>query len=196
MSVKHALLALLSAGPASTYALRGAFDAATGQVWPLNIGQASGTLARCERDALVRREPGEDEDQGAGLWHLTPAGQEEVRAWFAGAVVRPQPDRQELVMKLALAVSVPGVDVAALVQHQRDATLSVMHDATRARRAVEAGDLAGALVLDHHLFSLESELRWLDTVETTMHRAAGGRTRPAARAEIPAAPARVEQAHR
>ena len=56
MSVRHALLALLSEGPKYGLLLREEFEARTGEVWPLNVGQVYTTLQRLERDGLgVRR---------------------------------------------------------------------------------------------------------------------------------------------
>ncbi len=43
--------------------------------------------------------------------------------WFSTPVERSLPPRDELAIKLALAVTVPGVDVERLVQGQRTATL-------------------------------------------------------------------------
>ena len=65
MSVRHALLALLSEGPKYGLQLREEFEARTGEVWPLNVGQVYTTLQRLERDGLVesddaaRRRPAE-----------------------------------------------------------------------------------------------------------------------------------------
>jgi len=53
MSVRHALLALLSEGPKYGLQLREEFEARTGEVWPLNVGQVYTTLQRLERDGLV-----------------------------------------------------------------------------------------------------------------------------------------------
>ena len=54
MSIRHALLALLSEGPKYGLQLRQEFEAGTGEVWPLNVGQVYTTLQRLERD-LRRR---------------------------------------------------------------------------------------------------------------------------------------------
>ncbi len=53
MSVRHAILALLSEGPKYGLQLQKEFEASTGEVWPLNIGQVYTTLQRLERDGLV-----------------------------------------------------------------------------------------------------------------------------------------------
>lgn len=173
MSVKHAMLALLSAQPSSTYQLRKRFDDSTGQSWPLNIGQVSTTLQRLERDGLVLRDDaGADDPAGGQPWRLTSAGRAELEAWWARPVVAEQRGRDELVVKLMLATVAPGVDIAALIQSQRAATQRSMHDLTRLRRDLDADDLVGRLVLDHHLFIAEAELRWLDDVEAGVVRSA------------------------
>ena len=62
MSVRHALLALLSEGPKYGLQLRQEFEERTGDVWPLNVGQVYTTLQRLERDGLV--ESDDDGDDG------------------------------------------------------------------------------------------------------------------------------------
>lgn len=152
MSVKHAMLALLSAQPSSTYQLRKRFDASTGQGLPLNIGQVSTTLQRLERDGLVIRDDGPAGDPTGQPWRLTAAGHEELAGWWASPVVADQRGRDELVMKLMLATIVPGVDIAALIQDQRAATQRGMHDLSRLRRNTLEDDLIGRLIIDRHLF--------------------------------------------
>ncbi|MDU0349561.1 PadR family transcriptional regulator [Actinomyces sp. MRS3W] len=103
-------------------------------------------------------------------WALTDAGRAELAHWWAKPVMRSAPDRDELVIKLALAATRPDVDVADLIQRQREATQTTLHEINRARRAA-AEDLAATLVLDHHVFTVEAELRWLDDVEGRLARA-------------------------
>ena len=173
MSVKHAMLALLSAQPASTYQLRKRFDASTGQSVPMNIGQVSSTLQRLERDGFVLRDEADEVSERSGLpWRLTPAGHTELAQWWARPVIAEQRGRDELVVKFMLATITPRVDVQELVQNQRAATQRVMHDLTRLRRDTSEDDLVGRLVLDHHIFMSEAELRWLDDVEGSLQRAA------------------------
>ncbi len=172
MSVKYALLALLSWRPSTTYQLRKDFDTWTGQTWPLNIGQVSTTLQRLERDGLVVREAGAVDDPAAPEpWRLTDQGRAELAAWWRSPVSRATRGRDELVIKLALAAVVPGVDVAALIQRQRAATQRTLHDLTRLRRDLDVTDLSARLVLSNHIYAAEAELRWLDEVEETVTRA-------------------------
>src|SRR6185436_12317717 len=97
-------------------------------------------------------------------------------------VDRSDSPRDELVIKLALAVTVPGVDVRRVVQTQRTATLRHLQALTEVERSTseQAGGLAGGqekelawlLVLDNLVYTAEAEIRWLDHVETRLSRAA------------------------
>jgi DNA-binding PadR family transcriptional regulator len=139
------------------------------------------TLARLERDGLVEPTSGEDESQR--IYAITEAGRAEVRSWFASPVRPEAPPRNELAIKLALAVRTPGVDVRDVVQRQRSATLRTLQEYTRAREAA-ADDLSWLLVADSLIFAAEAEIRWLDHCETRLVRAATQATRAADRREI------------
>ncbi len=166
MAIRNGLLALLERGPKYGYQLRSEFEASTGSTWPLNIGQVYTTLARLERDGLV--EPaGDGDDASRVTYRLTAAGHEEVRRWFSTPVERQSRPRDELAIKLALALTTPGVDVHAVVQAQRTATLRALQDLTRLKvRADEVTDEAWLLVLESMIFQAEAEVRWLDHCET------------------------------
>ncbi len=174
MSVRQAMLALLEQGPKYGYQLRAEFEARTGSTWPLNVGQVYTTLARLERDALV--EAAGTDEEGHALYSLTDAGRQELSTWFTTPVRRTQPPRDELAIKLALAVTVPGVDVPAVIQAQRTATLRALQDYTKLKRTAARSsapeDLAWSLVLDSLVFAAEAEIRWLDHCETRLARAA------------------------
>ena len=172
MSVRNALLALLEQGPRYGYQLRAEFETRTGGTWPLNVGQVYTTLSRLERDGLVEGQGVDGE--GHVVYAVTQAGRDEVASWFSSPVPRTQPPREELAIKLALAVSVPGVDVGAVIQQQRTATMAALQDYTRLKRqpAQETPDLAWGLVLDSLVFNAEAEIRWLDHCEARLRRAA------------------------
>src|SRR5215218_1188593 len=176
MSIRHGLLALLERGPSHGYQLRAEFDAATGATWPLNVGQVYTTLDRLERDGLVAQD-GEPDADGRIAYRITDDGRNELSVWFASPVTRQGAPRDELAIKLALAVTTPGVDVLTVVQTQRTATMSSLQDLTRLkmRATDDAGDLAWSLVLDSLVFRAEAEIRWLDHCEARVARAAVGR---------------------
>lgn len=173
MSVKHSLLALLGDEPRYGYQLRSEFEHRTGSTWPLNIGQVYTTLNRLERDGLVEIVDGGEGDQV--VYRATDAGRDEVARWFTTPVGRTQPPRDELAIKLAIAVTVPGVDVGTLIQQQRSATIAALQDYTRLKRQSSTEDrdgLAWSLVLDSLIFNAEAEVRWLDHCEARLRRSA------------------------
>ncbi|MFI6907085.1 PadR family transcriptional regulator [Nonomuraea sp. NPDC050394] len=165
MPVRHGLLALLGRGPRHGYQLRVEFEASTGATWPLNIGQVYTTLSRLERDGLV--EAGEADAQGRVVYTITAAGQEEVARWFSTPVIPSDRPRDELVIKLAVAVAARQGDVAEVIHTQRTATMRTLQQLTRAKRAATGG-AAQRLVLDSMIFQAEAEQRWLDHCEAVL----------------------------
>jgi DNA-binding PadR family transcriptional regulator len=178
MSVRQALLALLEQEPMYGYQLRAEFERRTGSTWPLNVGQVYTTLTRLERDGLVEEHG--DDGEGHVVYAITGTGRDEVAQWFTTPVERTQPPRDELAIKLALAVTVPGVDVGTVIQQQRSATMSALQDYTRLKHragtGTEPADMAWSLVLDSLVFQAEAEVRWLDHCEARLRRAALERT--------------------
>jgi DNA-binding PadR family transcriptional regulator len=170
MSVRYGLLTLLEQRPMHGYQLRQEFEASTGTTWPLNVGQVYSTLARLERDGLVTPVTDDGGDESQRVYAISPAGRAEVRSWFATPVRHQSPPRDELAIKLAMAVRTPGVEVRDVIQAQRVSTMRTMQDYTRAREAA-ADDLSWLLVVDSLIFAAEAEVRWLDHCETRLARA-------------------------
>jgi DNA-binding PadR family transcriptional regulator len=172
VSVKFGLLALFAEGPKYGYQLRTEFEARTGGTWPVNVGQVYTTLERLERDALVAAEGTNGE--GRTVYAITEAGRAALDGWFSTPVTDTDRPRNELAIKLLMAATTPGVDVAAVVQRQRTESLRLMRDYNSLRRAADADDdAAGVLLLDSVVFALEGEVRWLDHVEATVLRRGG-----------------------
>jgi DNA-binding PadR family transcriptional regulator len=171
MSVRHALLALLSEGPKYGLQLREEFEARTGEVWPLNVGQVYTTLQRLERDGLVESdEPAQDGPQKA--FRITGEGRQELAGWLRTPPDLSAPPRDELVMKVLVAMRVPGTDVHDVIQVHRRYLVELMQQWTRIKEAEADSDLALALVVDAELFRLDSVIRWLDAADGRVSRAA------------------------
>ncbi|WP_110588538.1 PadR family transcriptional regulator [Microbacterium suaedae] len=167
MSVKQSLLAILDQGACYGYQLRAEFDRRTGGTWPLNVGQIYNTLERLERDGLAER--GETDDEGHVFWSITDAGRAAVAQWLGSPVPSTKGTRDELAIKLALAATLPGVDVTGVIQTQRRASLAHLGELNRAKYAGKhpdsAEELAWSLVVDSMIFQTEAEVRWLDHTE-------------------------------
>jgi DNA-binding PadR family transcriptional regulator len=181
VSVRHALLALLSEGPKYGLQLRQEFEARTGEVWPLNIGQVYSTLQRLERDGLVVSDGAADDGPQKGF-RITAGGERELAAWLLTPPDLSLPPRDELVIKILVAWQVPGADVHEVIQAHRRYLVELMQQWTRLKEAQAQSDLGFGLAVDAELFRLDSVLRWLDTADGRFRHA---ETEPSA----PAAPA-------
>jgi DNA-binding PadR family transcriptional regulator len=178
MSIRHALLALLSEGPKYGLQLRQEFEARTGEVWPLNVGQVYTTLQRLERDGLVESDDATDEGPQNGF-HITEDGEVELAQWLRTPPDFSSPPRDELVIKVLVAVELTGVDVHEVVQVHRRYLVELMQQWTRLKEDESRLDLNFALVVDAELFRLDSLIRWLDTADGRLKRAAAGADAPA-----------------
>jgi DNA-binding PadR family transcriptional regulator len=178
VSVRHALLALLSEGPKYGLQLREEFEARTGEVWPLNVGQVYTTLQRLERDGLVESESSDEGPQKA--FQITESGAGELADWLRTPPDLSSPPRDELVMKVLVAIRLPGTDVREVIQDHRRYLVQLMQEWTRIKESGGEGDLNLALAVDAELFRLDSVVRWLDSVDARVKRAeADGHVQPA-----------------
>jgi len=168
MSVRHGLLALLAGEPAHGYGLKSDFERITGSAWPLNVGQVYTTLARLERDGLVTA--GDAADDSSRTWRITRDGRAELAAWY-GSPVDDRPARDELAIKVLVAIAAGSVDVTRILQAQRKATVERLQEWTRSKRQADPEhDLAFLLLLDALILKAEAEVKWLDLCEERLRR--------------------------
>jgi DNA-binding PadR family transcriptional regulator len=184
MSIRHAMLALLSEGPTYGLALREEFEARTGEVWPLNVGQVYTTLQRLERDGLITSEDtagdappgGTQKDGPQKAYRITGAGARELARWLRTPPDLSTPPRDELVMKVLVSLRVPGSDTPGIIQAHRRYLVQLMQQWTRIKDDAGADDLSTHLAVDAELFRLDAVVRWLAAAEARAARetAAGG----------------------
>jgi DNA-binding PadR family transcriptional regulator len=177
MSVRHGLLALLSEGPKYGLQLREEFEARTGEVWPLNVGQVYTTLQRLERDGLVES----DDDAEAGPqkgFRLTHEGEVELDEWLRTPPDLSSPPRDELVIKVMVALRMPGADVHEVIQVHRRYLVQLMQQWTRLKEDEAEFDLGFALAVDAEIFRLDALVRWLDAADGRIKREASEPPRP------------------
>ena len=173
MSVRHALLALLAEGPKYGLQLRQEFEARTGEVWPLNVGQVYLTLQRLERDQLVESE-GDEHEGPQKSYRITRRGSAELRTWLRTPPDLTTPPRDELVIKVLVALRLPGVDVTELLQVHRHYVVELMQRYTYLKAEAPPDDVSLALVADAELFRLEAIVRWLDATDARLRHLPAG----------------------
>lgn len=157
MSVRQSLLAILDRGACYGSQLRAEYQRRTGAA--VNVGQVYTTLERLERDGLVRGRGIDDE--GRVLWGVTDAGRAETQTWMTSASLAE--GRDEVALKIALAVTLPGADVPGILAAQRAAVQQALSSPVVAAEGADA--VSTAIVAAARRARLEADLRWLDEVE-------------------------------
>lgn len=175
MAVREGLLALLHEGPRHGYQLKTEFETATGGVWPLNIGQVYTTLDRLERDGLV-----ELADVGVQkTYRITHAGVATLGEWWQTVPSDDPPPRDELMLKVLMAVEAGPEQALEVITRHRTALLGLLQQRRReARPGLRGGPtpnsgaggelLAAAMVSDALVVRAEADLRWLDLCEARL----------------------------
>jgi DNA-binding PadR family transcriptional regulator len=184
MSVRHALLALLSEGPKYGLQLRHEFEARTGEVWPLNVGQIYTTLQRLERDGLIESDDLDDSGPHKA-YRITADGATELQRWLRTPPDLDLPPRDELVIKVLVAMRMPGTNVHEVIQVHRRYVVEVMQQWTHLKEDEADFDVNFALVVDAELLRLDAVVRWLDMADGRLKRAAADKTKPAPAGAMP-----------
>jgi DNA-binding PadR family transcriptional regulator len=157
MTVRQSLLAILDRGDCYGSQLRAEYLRRTGVA--VNVGQVYTTLERLERDGLVENRGADDE--GRVLWGATAAGRAEARAWLGAASLAER--RDEAALRIALALTLPGTDVPALLSAQRAAVRDALEVAMPEDENMDA--VSRAVLSAARRARLEADLRFLDEVE-------------------------------
>ncbi len=165
-------LALLAEGPTHGYQLKASFEARTGGIWQVNVGQIYTTLDRLAAEGLVEPDPQEDGgDAGAAggrdrrRWRITRDGKEALEAWFAEPSVEPVPPREDFLVKVLLGLSRSRREALGIIDRQRTELYRLVQADRAERRSSPAGGMAEELMAEAIASRREADLRWLDLCE-------------------------------
>ncbi len=168
MSVGMSLLAILEDRPTYGLDLRNEFEARTGGIFPLNVGQVYTTLGRLQRDGLVEVESSAA-SESQKVYAITDLGREQLAEWFARPAVQGPPSREELVLKLVMVARRDVGKAAEVIQAERRRAVELLQEYTRLKRsAPEQDDLGWMFLLDSLIFTAEARVRWLDSCEARL----------------------------
>jgi DNA-binding PadR family transcriptional regulator len=165
------ILALLAEGPSHGYQLKASFEARTGGVWRLNVGQVYTTLERLRSDGLAEPSPDGDEPGSSDRrpWRITRDGKEALEAWFDEPAIEPAPGREEFLVKVLLAVGRSPREALAVIDRQRAELYRLAQRERAARRSAGVDDdLAASLMAELVAARREADLRWLDRCEAAI----------------------------
>lgn len=165
MGLKEGLLCLLAAGENYGYELKSQLESTTADTWQVNIGQVYTTLQRMERDGLVVHR---DSEEGRVVYSLTDEGHDAARQWMQMPVDLAVAGRDEISLKILMAIRSSIEDPRRVVERQRGSTMALLQDYTALKTDDGVEDIGWLLYLDRLIFSAEAELRWLDKVESRL----------------------------
>ena len=111
--------------------------------------------------------PTSEGERSQKRYRITASGAEELAGWLRTPRELVPPPRDELVIKLLVALQIPGIDIGEILQTHRRHTIEVMQHYTRIK-AEAAEDVPLALVADAELFRLEAIVRWLDAADVRL----------------------------
>ncbi len=157
-----AVLGALSVAPMTGYELRAAIAETLGHFWHESFGQVYPTLARLERDALVRR-IGPGRTSGSRL-EITDAGRERLRALLVEPIASPPP-RNALLLRLFFGNHLPDGMAISLVEQARERALDHLarYAAVRAEpRGPEPGELYRSITLSYGEHLARAVVGWAE----------------------------------
>jgi DNA-binding PadR family transcriptional regulator len=165
MDKTPALLGLISEGSTHGYDLKQRYDSVFGADRPIAFGQIYATLARMIRDGYIEAlgaEPGEGPDRKR--YEITAAGRAHLHAWLRSPDTPSPALQSNLFAKTILALMLDD-DADALLDVQRLEHLARMRELTHAKREAP---LLERLAIDHALFQIEADLRWIDMTSSRL----------------------------
>ncbi|HIW92728.1 MAG TPA: PadR family transcriptional regulator [Candidatus Corynebacterium avicola] len=179
MSIKFALLSLLAERPASVGQLKSTFEERTQDTWPVNVGQVYQTVQRLVRDGLVEvtdtdsapEKSGRQAGRHTETFAPTDDGLAELNHWWREPILPPPNDRDDLVIKTAMAAATrpdampAGLSFTDVLHEQRLAVLGELRELTVRKTQIPPSTAADRLQLERRIFDLESQIRWLDQIE-------------------------------
>ncbi len=166
MNAQYALLGILNEQPNYGYELKKMYDQLFGEGKAILTGQVYSTLSRLKRDKKIEEIAADEESGGPDRvkYAITPHGTKALRTWLETPEA-PSPQLQAtLYMKTVLAI-MDGGDAAPYLDNQRHAHIERMRDLTKQRREAP---LATKLLIDHAIFHIEADLRWIDLTSSRL----------------------------
>jgi len=115
MSLRHAVLGLLSSGPASGYDLLKRFEISLANVWPATQSQLYSELNRMADAALVK--VAAEGPRGRKEYAITDAGMAELRHWMT-EVEPDRPRRSDMLLRVFFLDLIPPAEAIAYLHRQ------------------------------------------------------------------------------
>jgi DNA-binding PadR family transcriptional regulator len=163
MSLKHALLGLLTYQPMTGYELKQFFDSTVKHFWNAELSQIYPTLKALEEHGFVDKQVAVQESRpNRKVYSITDSGREEFQRW-AHEPMPASDQRDAFLIKVFFGTELPTEDMLVLLRRQMEEHQKLLaFDATVMRERIRHGSSSEA-----H-FSTKHGLYWTLTLEMSM----------------------------
>ncbi|KON84894.1 PadR family transcriptional regulator [Rossellomorea marisflavi] len=161
MSVKHAILILLSQSSRHRYDLKVSFESMVYNQWEINAGQIYTTIDRLVRDGFVDEITEENTD--LRIYHLTEKGRNEIDHWLLEPVEKPLL-KDDFYFKLLCAKQVDFHNLERMVKEQKESIIRNILELQLLRRKIDITPENETILylIDGKILHLEADMKWLD----------------------------------
>ncbi len=171
MSVRLALLGLISKKPRHGYDLYNSFIALVGgeENWAVKKPQIYTTLNRLLKNGLISEESVEKEGgPEKTIYRITSSGEKLLKDWLSSATPSEH-QKDEFYLKLMITLATSYVDPYDLLYKQRSRLFKELHRINVDKLKKDKNkELALLLLMEQASMRIEADLRWLDMVEARL----------------------------
>jgi DNA-binding PadR family transcriptional regulator len=168
MSLRHAVLGLLSSAPSSGYDLLKRFDMSLANVWSATQSQLYTELTRMAADGLV--EAASEGARGRKEYTITEAGLAELRHWMTE--VEPEPLRRNaMLLRVFFLHLLQPAEARAYIRRQAELAAERHAVLTKLADEIEGDDPAaihGRIALEWGLRSTAMAQEWATWAESQL----------------------------
>ncbi|WP_280434083.1 PadR family transcriptional regulator [Nocardia carnea] len=173
MSLRHAILGLLSIKPMSGYELKKVIDASVAHFWTSDQSQVYRTLADLVDSGLAsRRTVVQEERPNMHVHSVTDLGSAELDSWLASPLRTP-PTRDPFLVRLFFADRLPPERIRELLSARRQELSENLATLEAISVPGEPADIGQALrltTLDYGITMAKAEIAWLDAAQQRLDR--------------------------
>ncbi|HEX5480882.1 MAG TPA: PadR family transcriptional regulator [Dehalococcoidia bacterium] len=162
MSLRHALLGILSYRPMTGYELKQFFDASVQHFWNAELSQIYPTLKQLEEAGYVEKHLEVQENRpNRKVYEITPDGHEEFARWVREAA-RPADLRDPFLIKVFFGAELPAEDILIQLRRQLEEEQKMLaFSETVLRARIEHSG-------DEHKTTRRTQVFWSLTLEMAM----------------------------
>jgi PadR family transcriptional regulator, regulatory protein AphA len=169
----YLMLGMVRLGARSGYAIKRAADASTRFFWPTSLAQVYPALGRLEAAGLLRREADHKGARERHSYELSDEGEAALIEWLRAPTEAPVQFRDEGLLRLFFADSLPLADQIALVRRLRErdeaaAAAVAEHVAPYAEQLERSGRRFPALAAGLGAESFAAAAAWLARLEAEL----------------------------